>query len=102
MELDFEELYRKDVDGQSAYTTEEIMNGDVVVRNENYGFWNTNEMETYANPFFVKLCRKLWSKKPDFMIIGECWGGLSFEHRQIILSRSGVIPRLFSMPQAVC
>ena len=25
-----------------------------------------------------------------------------FEHRQIILSRSGIIPRLFKLPQTIC
>ncbi len=36
------------------------------------------------------------------MIIGECWGGFKFEHRQIILARSGVIPRLYKLPQTIC
>jgi starch synthase len=57
MELDLEEMFRADVDGEPAYSSEEIMNGEVVVRNENYGYWNSNAMENYANPFFVKLCR---------------------------------------------
>lgn len=101
MEPDVEELSRIDVDGQPAYTPEEFLNADVVIRNENYGYWNTNNMETYANPFFIKLCRKLWQVNPDFMILGECWGGFMFEHRQIILARSGVIPRLFKLPIAL-
>lgn len=33
--------------------------------------------------------------------MGECWGGFMFEHRQIILARSGVIPRLFNFPMAI-
>lgn len=73
-----------------------------MVRNENYGYWNSNAMENYANPFFVKLCRQIWAKKPNFMVLGECWGGFMFEHRQIILARSGVIPRLYKMPQTIC
>ena len=36
------------------------------------------------------------------MILGECWGGFKFEHRQIILARSGVIPKLFKLPQIIC
>ena len=36
------------------------------------------------------------------MIVGECWGGFKFEHRQIILARSGVIPRLYKLPQTIC
>lgn len=59
-------------------------------------------MENYANPFFIKMCRKLWEKLPDFMVIGECWGGLGFENRHILLSRSGIIPRMFKLPQAIC
>lgn len=101
MEPDVEELSRIDVDGQPAYTAQDFLNGEVVIRNENYGYWNTNNMETYANPFFVKLCRRLWQRNPDFMILGECWGGFMFEHRQIILARSGVIPRLFKLPIAL-
>ena len=45
MELDNEEMMRMDDDGQSAYTCEDLMNGEVVIRNENHGYWNTNSME---------------------------------------------------------
>ena len=101
MEPDLEELQRLDVDGESCYSPEDLLNGEVVIRNENYGYWNSNNMERYPNPFFVKMCKKLWKANPEFMIIGECWGGFMFEHRQIILSRSGVIPRLYKLPVAV-
>jgi hypothetical protein len=57
------------------------MNGEVVVRNENYGYWNSNNMESYPNPFFVKMCKRLWLENPDFIIAGECWGGYMFENR---------------------
>jgi hypothetical protein len=57
------------------------MAGEIVIRNENYGYWNTNNMETYANPFFIKLTRRLWEFKPNFMILGECYGGFMFENR---------------------
>jgi hypothetical protein len=77
------------------------MAGEIVIRNENHGYWNTNVMESYSNPFFSKLCKKIWKLKPNFMIIGECWGGFMFEHRQIIMARSGVIPRLYKMPMAI-
>ena len=45
LEPDVEELMRMDVDGESAYTAEELMNGEIVIRNENHGYWNTNSME---------------------------------------------------------
>lgn len=81
MEPDVEELTRLDCDGVPCYSPEDLMNGEVVIRNENFGYWNSNNMETYANPFFVKMAKKLWLENPNFMIIGECWGGFNFEHR---------------------
>jgi hypothetical protein len=81
MEPDIEELQRVDDDGVPAYSAEQFMAGDIVIRNENHGYWNTNIMETYPNPFFIKLTKNIWKKKPNFMVIGECWGGFMFEHR---------------------
>lgn len=81
MEVDLEELMRLDVDGEPAYTPADVMNGEIVIRNENYGYWNTNTMESYPNPFFIKMCKKLWEAIPDFMVLGECWGGFKFENR---------------------
>ena len=101
MEPDLEELRRLDIDGEPAYTVEDLMAGEIVIRNENHGYWNTNVMETYANPFFIKLARKVWKHRPNFMLIGECWGGFRFENRQIIMARSAVIPRLFNLPVAL-
>lgn len=98
MEVDSEELLRKDTDDQPAYTPADLLNGEIVIRNENCGYWNSNAMETYANPFFIKMCRKVWEVLPDFMMIGECWGGFKFENRHIFLSRSGIIPRMFKLP----
>lgn len=45
MEIDLEELMRLDVDGKPAYTPLDLMNGEIVTRNENYGYWNSNTME---------------------------------------------------------
>jgi hypothetical protein len=101
MEPDLEELQRIDINGEAVYTPLDLMNGEVVIRNENHGFWNTNNMESYPNPFFIKMCRKLWELNENLMIIGECLGGYMFEHRQIILARSGVIPRLYKLPSAI-
>jgi hypothetical protein len=81
MEPDLDELYRLDDDGKPAYTPMEILDGEVVLRNENHGFWNTNSMEQYPNPFYIKMCKKLWEKNPNLMIISECQGGFMFEHR---------------------
>jgi hypothetical protein len=37
------------------------LNGEIVLRNENCGYWNSGAIDTYANPFFIKMCRKLWN-----------------------------------------
>lgn len=101
MELDESEMYRKDSDGKPAYTEKEILDGEVVIKNENHGYWNSTNVDTYANPMLVKLCKELWKDFPEFYIVGECWGGYPFENRQGILARSGVIPRLFKLPIAL-
>lgn len=101
MEVDLEELQRIDIDGVPAYTPLDLMNGEIVKQNENFGYWNTNVMENYPNPFFIKICRTLWSQIPNFMVLGECWGGNMFESRQIILARSGIVPRMFKLPQVI-
>ena len=33
-----EELMRLDVDGEPAYSAADVMNGEIVLRNENYGY----------------------------------------------------------------
>jgi hypothetical protein len=55
-----DELSRIDVDGDPAYSADDFMDGEVSVRNKNYGYWNSNNMETYPNPFFISkhsICR---------------------------------------------
>lgn len=73
----------------------DFMNGEIVVRNENFGYWNSNNKEHYPNPFFIKMVKRLWQEFPNFMIIAECWGGSMFGKREVILSRSGIIPRMY-------
>ena len=60
MEPDVEELNRYESDGTRAYTADQALFGEVVIRNENWGYWNSNTMEFYPNPFFIKMTRKLW------------------------------------------
>ena len=66
-----EELLRKECDSEMAYTTKEIYLGEVILKDEECGFWQSNFSEFYANPLFVKLCRKLWQHFPEFLIVGE-------------------------------
>ena len=41
MTLDVDEMYRVECDGSSAYTDKEIFNGEVVLPNENCGYWGS-------------------------------------------------------------
>mmetsp|Transcript_10675 Transcript_10675/g.20783 ORF Transcript_10675/g.20783 Transcript_10675/m.20783 type:complete len:639 (-) Transcript_10675:55-1971(-) len=58
-ELDIAEMYRKDADGEPHYNTQEIFDGLVVLRNENFGYWGCEASKRYASPLFLKLCKEL-------------------------------------------
>ncbi len=62
MNIDHEEMYREDTDGLRSYSNLDILNGEVVKREEDNGFWGSNLVDSYANPFLVKLCRGIWGK----------------------------------------
>ena len=102
MELDTAELYRIDVDGQPAYTPLEILNGEIVMPNKESGYWDTDLNETYANPLLIKLTKNIWNYYPNFIFIGECWLNEKFSTRHINLSKSGIIPRLYTLPIVLC
>lgn len=59
MELDKAEMYRKDTDGLPHYSSQEIFDGLVVIRNENYAYWASQLREKYPNPIFIKVCKEL-------------------------------------------
>ena len=98
MEIDAAELYRIDNDGKSAYTSMEILDGEIVMPNEESGFYNTDLCDTYSNPFLVKLTKSIWRDYPSFVFFGECWLKDKSSKRHIVLSKSGVIPRMYTLP----
>ena len=102
MELDTAELYRIDVDGHPAYTSLDILNGEIVMPNKESGYWDTDLCETYANPLLIKLTKAIWNYYPNFIFIGECWLNEKFSQRHINLTKSGVIPRLYTLPIVLC
>ena len=102
MELDTAELYRIDVDGQPAYTSLEILNGEIVMPNSESGYWDTDLFELYANPLLIKLTKSIWNYYPNFIFIGECWLNEKFSQRHINLTKSGIIPRLYTLPIVLC
>lgn len=101
LSLDLKEMYRRDSDNCSAYTEKEIFQGEVVLQDENCGYWASNAKNQYANPFLIKLCKGLWRQFPEFLIIAEAWGGRGFEGREFNIVKSGPIPRMFDLPIAL-
>lgn len=99
--LDIKEMYRKDPDNTAAYTEKEIFNGEVVLQDENCGYWASETKHQYANPFLIKICKNLWAKFPNFLIVAETWGGKGFEGREFNIVKSGPIPRMFDLPIAL-
>ena len=102
MEMDTAELYRIDIDGKPAYTPLEILNGEIVMPNVENGYWDTDNYETYANPLLIKLTKSIWNSYPNFIFIGECWLNEKFSQRHVSLTKSGIIPRLYTLPIILC
>ncbi|PHJ25551.1 glycogen [Cystoisospora suis] len=99
--VDTTALSRKDADGQFHYAAQDIVMGEVIVPHSSSlaGYWSLASLAafasspcssfrsvsslaplpgrlSYANPFYIKLCRSIWLESPDFFIIGECWDQL--------------------------
>ena len=102
MEMDTAELYRIDIDGKPAYTPLDILNGEIVMPNSECGYWDTDNFESYANPLLIKLTKSVWNLYPNFIFIGECWLNEKFSQRHVSLTRSGIVPRLYTLPMILC
>lgn len=101
MEIDSDEMFRVDPDGQPAYTSLEILNGEIVIRNEDCGFWGSDLIDQYPNPFLVKLTKAVWKDFPRFIFAGECWSTQKFLNRHVVLSRSGIVPKMYTLPRTL-
>ena len=102
MELNTIEMYRIDDDGKPAYTPMEILNGEIVIPNSESGYWESDYCETYANPLLVKLTREIWNNFPEFIFLGECWLEEKYSERHVSLVKSGIIPRMYTLPVIIC
>ena len=102
MELNTIEMYRIDDDGKPAYTPMEILNGEVVIPNSESGYWQSDLCEQYANPLLIKLTREIWNNYPEFIFLGECWLEEKYSQRHVSLVKSGIIPRMYTLPVVIC
>ena len=57
--------------------------------------------QSFANPFYVKLCKTLWQHFPNLIIIGDVLDGHHLEDREENIIRSGPIPRIYKLPKAL-
>ena len=85
--IDKQEMYRKDVDGDPCYTSQDILNGEVIKSKEDHVLWT--DCTECPNPLLFKLMKTLWSHFPELMVIGECWQ----ENSEAVVELSGVVPR---------
>ena len=102
MELNTIEMYRIDDDGKPAYTPLEILNGEIVIPNSESGYWESDLYEQYANPLLIKLTREIWNNYPEFIFLGECWLEEKYSQRHVSLVKSGIIPRMYTLPVVIC
>jgi hypothetical protein len=105
--IDYEEMFREEIDDNISrrYTNYEIINGNIVLPNEECGFWNAFDIENlsediYPNPLFIKLTKTIWEDFPEFIFIGEFNDkNLKYVNRQFVLSKSGLIPKIYIFPE---
>ena len=96
-----DEMMRLDSDGQNAYSSLEILDGEIVIKSEDCGYWSSDLIDQYPNPFLIKLTKSVWKYYPNFLFIGECWDSKKIQNRHIMLAKSGIIPRMYTLPRAL-
>lgn len=101
LEIDHDEMMRLDSDGQNAYSSLEILDGEIVIKSEDCGYWSSDLIDQYPNPFLIKLTKSVWKYYPNFLFIGECWDSKKIQNRHIMLAKSGIIPRMYTLPRAL-
>ena len=107
--IDFDEMFREEIDEEKSrrYTNYEIINGKIVLPNEECGFWNAFDIENlsediYPNPLFIKITKSIWEIFPEFIFIGEFNDkNQKYTNRQFILSKSGLIPEIYILPEVI-
>ena len=120
--IDLKEMLREQIENEESvrhYSNYEIINGNVVIPNQECGYWDSFSLEInknekneigeengniteniYPNPLFIKVTKKIWEKYPEFIFIGEFINNtLKYNNREFILGKSGLVPKLNILPE---
>jgi len=123
--VDLKEMLRVNVEDDQLirhYSNFEIINGNVVIPNQECGYWNSFNIEInrsekndnndideensniieniYPNPLFIKLTKNIWERYPEFIFIGEFINNsLKYNSREFVLGKSGLVPKLNMLPE---
>ena len=90
LEVNENELYKKDTDGEYHYSIQERFLGSIVSAKS----YDTNH-ENMPSPLLFKLTKALWKKFPQMMIFGDM--GPNDTGKTTSLVASGVIPRSYGL-----
>ena len=120
--VDLKEMFRANMEDDQMvrhYSNFEIINGSIVLPNQECGYWNSFNIEInktesnendaensniieniYPNPLFIKLTKNIWEKYPKFIFIGEFINNsLKYNNREYILGKSGLVPKINLLPE---
>ena len=120
--VDEKEMLRVNIEDDQMirhYSNFEIINGNVVLPNQECGYWNSFNIEInrnentenddensniieniYPNPLFIKLTKNIWEKYPEFIFVGEFINNsLKYNNREYVLGKSGLVPKLNMLPE---
>ena len=73
----------------------------MIVKNKEAGYWKTKVSHRYPNPFLVKLCKTLWKRHGNFLIVSEGFHTDDEDEKLVNVIQSGPIPRIFKMVKAL-
>lgn len=123
--VDLKEMLREQLEDEKMvrhYSNYEIINGNVIIPNQECGYWNSFNIDInrnektenseideesssiieniYPNPLFIKLTKSIWEKYPEFIFIGEFINNsMKYNNRQFVLGKSGLITKVNMLPE---
>jgi hypothetical protein len=92
LKVDWDELGKKDHDGEYHYPLLDRINGTIVK-----GAIHETNFDSSPSPLLYKLAKTMWLEFPEFIMIGDMTTGSESKKNSLIAS--GVIPRTYELPE---